>query len=117
MKKLAFLLFIGLVMMPIITHAGTVIIPHIYHHSHHGGSVSGKNMLGLYLAANVFMLAFYFCRTVMWYITRPTRDTFVEYVIWSDGEYIFVDLVAIMFGVINGIGLLFMTGAWISNHI
>lgn len=116
MKLIKFLSAILIFLSPVAIHAGTVIVPFIHHYSHGRGSGNPKMVLGLYLAANIFMLTFYLCRSIRWYFSR-TVDTFFEYVIWSDLKYFSVDVVAIFFGSINGFALLIFTGTLISNAL
>lgn len=115
MNKLFKLISVVLIFLtPIALQAGSIIVP-IHHHSS-GGSVTIKMMLGLYLAFNIFLVAFYFCRTIIWHVIHPD-DTFYEYVIWSDMEYGFVDFATITFVIINGIALLSYVATLIANTL
>lgn len=91
------------------------VIP-IFYDSSSSGTVSGKEIFGLYLACNIILFLMYFIRTAHWLIAKNNSVKFYNYVIWDDGyDYDFPILMAYVFSVVNGIALVVWLSMVITN--
>lgn len=102
MKTIKLLMLIICMVISIGASAGYIPIPIPINYSG-GGNITFKEGISILIVLNTIFLLILIVRTIMYFITKPKCTTWFEYVIWSDAEYLIVDLNIALFGVLNGV--------------
>jgi hypothetical protein len=96
-----------------------VIIPIPINSYHHGGHMTNKDGIALWIVLNVPIFLIFIIRSIIWLLKNKDSEvkkwSYVEYVIFSNGEFCVTDLNFISFVLINGVGILVVLGMWISS--
>jgi hypothetical protein len=84
------------------------------HHNGEGSDLTDKEALGLLIALNIFGALVIVVRSIIWLIKKP-RYTYIDYVLFSDGELITPDLNTLFLAITNGCAILVVLTMWIAS--
>lgn len=84
-----------------------------------GGSVEPNAQVGFLIACNIFMLAIFIVRSLIWMlsITKKQDWTFTQYTIWSDMDLFTPDINTGLFVCVNGCAILIWLAIEISKML